>query len=210
MATDADVLAAAIQAALGDSAEDLTERNKALAKAIVSQLTTLAVVSFAAGSVTGTCPPGGPLSGGAATGGTVSGLSKDKLANDVASSQGGSATANVKTLASGICSHLATASVTFAAGTVTGVCSNSPLSPGAFVGQASGGVLSGLSAPALAQLIAQAFGGKVSQKLLAMAGAIVDHAQQKAEAYFPSGLTGVAPAGGGALAAGLGVFGKVK
>jgi len=211
MALDADTLATAIKEALGFADQPTSKQTKAMAKAIIKQLTDNAQVSFSAGQITGTCPPGGPLTNGAGSGGKISGLSASGLADDIAASQGGSATAEVKDLASSICDHLQTAQASFSSGGVTGVCSNSSSSPGGFVGLATGGKLTGLSGDTLAGMIAgKSHGGKVSDPLRKKATAIVNHVMTNGEVFFASGITGVAPSGGGDLDQGAAVGGKVK
>jgi len=211
VALDADKLATAIKEALGFADQPTSKETKAMAKAFIKQLTNYAKVSFSTGQITGTCPPGGPLANGAGAGGKLSGLSASGLADDLASSKGGKATAEIKDLASAFCDHIQTAIVKFDSEKVAGVCSNSATSPGPFVGQATGGKLTGLSGDTLASMIAaKSHGGKVSDPLKKKAKAIVSHIMTNGEAFFASGITGVAPTGGGNLEQGMGVGGKVK
>lgn len=207
MALSADVLAAAIQAALGQSGP-ISEKNKDLAKGIVDQVVSSSLVTLPPGTVLGTCPPGGPLAAGSASGGMISALVPDAMAQEIAAGDGGP-DKKIIDLAKAICTHIQTAVVVFAPGTIIGACTNTPTTPGPFVGTASGGKITGLSGDALAQLIAPDQGGTVSPQLKAMAGAITDHVQSAGEAVFASGVTGVAPMGGGPLTAGAGVGGKI-
>lgn len=198
----------AIQSALGQSGQPLSDKNKALAKGIVNAVAA-ATVTLSPGAVIGICPSGGPLANGAAAGGVLSGLNPNAMAQDIAASDG-APDKKVVDLATAICNHVQSGTVTFAVGLVTGACTNTPVNPGTFTGTASGGKVIGLSGDTLASMIAPDQGGNVSPQLKAMAGAITSHVMTYAEGFFALGtIIGVAPPAGGPLAGGAGTGGQL-
>lgn len=182
------------------------------ATAVVNEIQQNGKVNNASGTVTGTCPPGGSLSSGAASGGVISGLDSSRLASAVASAAGyGSVSSVLSTYCSQIVTHVETGIVTFASGLITGTCSNTPLSPGPFIGSGSGGLISGLSGSTLASLIHSAVGypGSVSGPLISFCTALCNYIMAQANCSYSGTCTGIAPAGGGSLSDGTGANGSI-
>lgn len=183
--------------------------------AIVEHLQTAGLVNNAPGTVTGTCAPvPGPLLNGAAAGGLIAGLSGSTLANLVKTYAGyPSITSQLQGLCDAIVSHVQTMGiVSFASGNITGVCTNTPLSPGTVTGEGSGGTIAGLSGSVLASS-AQGMAGfpSVTPELIAFCSGIVNYIMSDASVSYATGtVTGVAPAGGGPMTAGTGVGGTIS
>lgn len=213
MAMNVDKLADEIRLA-GGLPPPTTAPNKGMAKAIIDELKTLSVVSFKPGGVTGKAPgSGGKLTTGAASGGKIVGPAGKTLAKKMSKEMmlGGAVTPDLLKMASGITTHYLTGTVTFPVGKITGKCTNSGGSPGALIGEGSGGKIVGLSGPLLAGLCAAAFGGVKSKELVAICTAIVNHIQKNAEVTFTTGaVTGACPSGGGPVTLGAAAKGTVK
>ena len=170
-------------------------------------------VDNASGTVTGTVPPnGGPLQDGAATNGIISGLSGSTLASLVASEAGyPSVSAELSTICEEIVFHIqGFALVEFAAGSITGTCTNTTTTAGTFTGTGSGGTLSGMNGGGLANAIHTAVGypGSVSAKLTQFCSAIVNYIEANAEVSY-STVTGTCSAGGGSLIGGTASNGTI-
>ena len=185
------------------------------ATGIIGEITSFAIVTNAAGTITGTVPPpGGALTSGAGSGGLITGLVGARLASSVASFAGYPfVSAQLLAMCTQIALHVMTGLVTFSSGDITGVCTNTTLTPGTLTGGAGvNGFTSGLSGPTLATLVHNAVGypGSVSTRLTQFCTAVVDHIMTNSTATYLSGsVTGVCPAGGGSLAAGAGAGGKI-
>lgn len=210
MASDPTILANAMHDAQGQK-PPVSDEEKGLAEAIIEHFKQTAIVNFLPQSVNGTCPSGGPLSGGTAAAGLITGPNGPGLATLIASKTGkGAPTPQLIGFANGITTHVMTGKVNFAAGKVTGQCTNSPSSPGPVIGQGTGGKIVGLSDAGMAQLISSGIGqASVSDVLRKTCAAICDHFQQQSEILLPpASVQGTAPSGGGPLVAGVASGGK--
>ena len=183
------------------------------ATAIISEIMTSGTVLNMVGTVMGTAPPsGGPLTLGSASQGTILGVAGASLAASFQSNMGfPSITPQLLQLATGIATHILTGLVSFSPGMIMGVCSNTATSPGAFTGLAcTNGLISGLDGSVMANIIAPAFGGPPSKQLLDKCKAIcTDIMSMGIVTYPPGAVMGVCSTGGGPIAAGSGVGGKI-
>lgn len=183
---------------------------------VVTHIQMAALVSNAPGTITGTCPPsGGPLAAGAGAGGLIAGMSGASMASLVQAGAGyPSVSSELSTFCAQIVSHIQTFGiVTFAPGTITGTCTNTPVSPGALsAGAGTNGIISGLDGTVLANAIHAAVGypGSTSGPLISFCTAIANYIMANGVASYASGtVTGVCPAGGGGLTAGAGAGGTI-
>jgi hypothetical protein len=185
------------------------------ASGVIGEITSNAKVNNAPGTITGTCPSGGPLSSGAGTGGLISSMSGSDMASLVKSGAGyPSVSSELSTFCSQIVSHIQSLGmVTFASGSITGSCTNTPLSPGPLAaGAGSNGVITGLNGTTLATAIHSSVGypGSVSTPLINFCTAIVNYIMANAQVTYASGtISGLCPPGGGSLSAGTGVNGTI-
>jgi hypothetical protein len=205
------LLAEEINTAIGQP-PPASAQTKGLAKSIINELKTAGLVNFLPGTVMGVAPPsGGPVTNGSASGGLILGPTPATLLAQMISNMGlAGSTPQVLAEATAIVTHILTGKVAFKPNTVTGACSNSPVSPGALTGAAMGGQISGLDGGAMASLMGAAFGG-VSPQLKAKCQAICDHIMKNAQVSFTMGtIIGVCSAGGGPVAAGAGTGGKIS
>lgn len=171
------------------------------------------IVNNTSGTVTGDAPPsGGSLSNGAADNGMISGLNGPTLANLVATMAGyGYVTSQLTIFCNEIVSHIMTLGrVEFASGDIQGSCSNTLLSPGVLTGTGADGFIKSLNGPVLAQAIHDAIGypGSLSARLTQFCTAIVNYIMDNAVVAYAS-VTGVCPAGGGAITAGTASGGTI-
>lgn len=216
MPLNASLLAEEIREALGKK-PPTSSQTKGLARAIVNEITSLALITFPPGppgpleTVSGTAPSGGPILRGSAKNGVIAGPTPATLGPRMVSEMGVPPTPQTLALANAIATHLLTSGrISFPAGTVTGGCSNSAVSPGAFTGAGAKGLVGGLTGSGLSSLLGSAFGG-VSKELQKMCDAIVKHIQKNGVASVPpAGFTAVAPAGGGPITGGAGAGGKIS
>jgi hypothetical protein len=207
MTLNASTLADNIKNALGFSAYSTSAQNSGLASAIVAHLMT-GVVTFLPGTVTGVAAPSpGPLSNGAASGGTI--LLVPSALEAALVAVFGTSTPQILGMADAISIHFMTGMVSFATGNITGVCTNTPLSPGTFTGVGANGTISGLSGSTLATQMATGISQAApTPQLTAMCNAIVSHVQGNAVVTLPL-VVGVTSAGGGPLAAGAATGGLI-
>ena len=174
-----------------------------------------AKVNNIAGTITGVTAPGSPLSAGAGVGGIISAMSPSSMASSVQAAAGyPSVSSQLSTFCAQIVLHIQTmGTVTFAAGHITGTCTNTPLSPGPLVaGAGSGGKIIGLSGSTLASAIHAAVGypGGVSAPLTNFCTAMVNYIMTNADVSYASGsVTGTCPTGGGPLSNGAGANGTI-
>lgn len=181
--------------------------------AIVEHLGT-ALVNNAPGTVTGTCGPvPGPLIAGAASAGLIVGLDGSALASLVKDYAGyPSVTSQLQGLCGAIATHIMTMGlVNFDTGNITGICTNTLLSPGTVTGEGTGGKISGLSGSAMASM-AQSMAGfpSVTPELIAFCSGIADYVMANAEVAYATGtIVGVAPVGGGPMTGGTGIGGTI-
>lgn len=210
MPSDPLVLANAIHDAQGFP-PPVSDKLKGMAEAIIEHFKQKMIVNFLPNTVNGTCPPGGPIQLGSADAGMIVGISGPDLATLMAQKLGeGAPSPKLIGFANGITTHVMTGKVSFSAGKITGVCSNSASSPGPFIGGGTGGKIVGLSGPGMAQLIVSGLGeGSVTPELTKTCNAIVEHLQQKSDILLPTASAqGTAPPGGGPLTAGVASGGK--
>lgn len=120
-------LATAVAAAAGYPS--VSSQLTAFCTQIVLHIETLGLVSFASGKITGTCTntplSPGPLVGGAGSGGQISGLSGSILAVAIHGAAGypGSVSGKLTQFCTAIVNYvMANAQVSYASGSVTGVC----------------------------------------------------------------------------------------
>lgn len=211
MAMSPSDLAKAIHDALGEDG-DPSDEVKGMAEAIIGEITTMGMVSFLPQTISGTCPPGGPLSAGAGQLGLLLGPSGPTLAVQMAAKmKKPGPTPQLIGMATGITTHLLTAQVSFSPGGISGTCANSPVSPGPFIGTGTGGKISGMAGDGMASLVAAGLGQSANDKVKKKCAAIVDFIQQNAEVMFAMGtVLGTAPPGGGPLIAGTAIGGRVS
>lgn len=199
-----DVLSKAIGQAMSSS------EMKGLAKAVIEEMTQNGLVTHAPMTISGVAPSsGGPLTAGVGAGGLIAGLTPATLVLKMVKNMGKPGpTPQLTGMASAICTHLMTGLVSLP--TVTGVCGNSPTSPGPLVGEAMAGKITGLVGSGLAALMALPFGG-ISPQLQAMCDAFVTYIMGNAEVSYTTGqITGTCSAGGGAIIGGSGIGGKIQ
>ena len=204
-------LADLMKDALGFGDFDTSDENLGFAEAIVEHLQT-AVVNHLPGSILGIAPPsGGPLTNGEAVPvpGNILLVPADLVAG--LSAKLGQSTPEIAGIAEAISEHFLTAGVQFETGDITGTCTNTPASPGALIGEGTGGKIVFLSGPILAAEMADGINQpSVSPELLELANAIVDYVGDNAEVSYATGtVTGTAPAGGGPIPDGAGTGGTI-
>jgi hypothetical protein len=192
-----------------------TAQSKVWGNAIISEIQN-GQISNAPGTITGIAPPApGPLLDGAGSNGMIGGLSGGNIASAVQagfpfSSSSSKFTAFCNTLVSYIMSG---GQVSFASGNITGVCTNTPLTPGVLTaGAGSGGTVGGMSASALASMIQSSIGAPSSTpQMTGFAQALIDHVQNNAVVTYGVGtVQAVCPAGGGSITAGSGSGGTIQ
>lgn len=202
-------LAEDIRDALGFASLAVPPQTAAMAAAIVAHVQT-GVVTFLPGTVTGVAPPsGGPLTLGAAMGGTVLLVPSALEAAFIAAF--GTSTPEISGMAIAMSTHFATVLAAFATGTITGACSNTPVSPGVLVGAGANGTLSGLIGATLASTVASGIGqAATSPQLSAMCDVIVNHIMDNGVVTLPpASVVGVCSAGGGPIVAGAATGGFI-
>jgi hypothetical protein len=205
------LLAEEINKAIGQP-PPASSQTKGLAKSIINELKTAGLVNLLPGTVMGVAPSsGGPLKNGSASNGVILGATPPTLVAQMIANMGlAGPTPQMLAMANAIVTHILTGKVTFKPNTITGVCSNSPTSPGALAGAGMGGTIVGLDGGKMAALMGAAFGG-VSPQLKAKCQAICDHIMKNAQVSFTMGtIVGVCSAGGGPVAAGAGTGGKIQ
>lgn len=164
--------------------------------------------------VSGVAPSsGGPLTLGAAAGGIITGMTPASLAGNMKSNMGKpSVTAKLLGMATAMTTHFMTGVVNFASGTITGICTNTAVSPGPLtLGAGAGGIIAGYSGPALATLMASAMGfPSVSSELQAFCTKLVDYIMANSQTDYGTGsINGPCPAGGGPVVA-VGIGGLIS
>lgn len=198
-------LAGELKSALGQSAA--SPQIVGMASAIVAHCMT-GIVSFLPATVNGTSPPGGPLSGGEAKGGLIVLVPPALEAALIAVF--GQPTPQISGMANSISAHIMTGLVEFQAGGITGVCGNTPVSPGPLVGQGADGKITGLDPGMLGKAISAFMGGTVSPELEKMCKAVVEHVSKEGSVSFlPGTITGLCPPAGGPITLGAGVGGVI-
>ena len=211
MPLDASAIAQQIKVALNQATQPTSAETLGMAQAIVEEITTMGLVSFLPATVEGTAPPtGGPLLNGKASNGLIVGPLGPHLANLMKSKMNKpSITAQLLSMGNAIANCIILGKVNFAENKVTGLCTNTPLNPGAFTGGATDGLISGLDSGKLADDLANPYGGK-SPEVIALASAITTYIMGNAAVSFAMPLmTGTCSAGGGPLALGAGSGGTI-
>jgi len=99
----------------------------------------MGLVSNAPGTVVGVCPAGGALSAGAATAGLISGITPTAMAAFIQADAAYPFTSyQLVAHCTAISQHVMSGTVVFSTGDITGVCTNTPTSPGAVI---AGGIM---------------------------------------------------------------------
>ena len=214
MMTAAD-MADAIRSAMGFPTP-VSAQLQGWAQGVIEEITTSALVNNATGTVSGTAAPvPGPLSAGSASGGLISGMSGSSMASKVANYAGyPSASAELIAFCTEIVSHITSmGTVDFASGNITGICTNTPITPGTLTGAGSGGTISGLSGSTLASAVhgSAGFPGSTSAKLTQFCTALVNYLIANAEVSYSMGsVVGVCTPGGGPISAGTAIGGTIS
>lgn len=209
MSLSADELAKAMWATMGpqnDAEGNPLEIPKQIvnrAKGIVEAFK-LTTVSHAL--VTANGLPGAPITNGAANGGVLAGLTAGPV-----NARMGDIPAGMKQSNAALMTYLATGTVTFDSGSITGTCSATPTSPGPLVaGAGNGGYLVGLTGSACVSAL-KGQGLKLGPDSEDFYGAIVDYLLENLEVtYAPGSVVGTFPSGGGALIGGLASGGVIS
>ena len=182
---------------------------------VITHIQTQALVNFAPGLITGTCPPGGPLANGAGSGGLIVGLVPSTMAELVIAGTGYPFVSPLLLIyCTQITTHIMTNGlVSFQSGNINGSCTNSPLTPGALAaGEGINGTISGLDGILLANNIhaAAEYPGTTSDRLKEFCTAMMDYIKNNASVTFlPGTVNGTCPVGGGDLIAGEAVGGTI-
>lgn len=211
MALVAAALAEQIKIALNQAAQPTSAETIGMAEAIIEEITSNGMVTIPPGMVSGVAPPtGGPLQNGAASNGLIIGTSGSSLAGKLKDKMGKpSVTSQLQNMGTAISDCINAGAVSFSTGNVTGTCTNTLLSPGAFTGAGTGGLISGLDDGKLADDLATSYGSK-SPEVEALALAITSYVMTNGAVTFAmGGMTGTASAGGGPLALGAGLGGTI-
>lgn len=158
-----------------------------------------ATVSNVPGTISGVCAPGAPLSGGFGAGGIMV-VAPGPM---IAKTQPGIhplGAVNYSKENAALCTYLSTGIVVFAPGTITGTCTNTAESPGPLSGGVgANGTLTLLNGAACTAAIVAVLGGLGPlPSAIAHYTALIDYILANAKVAYPS-VTGVCPAGGGAL-----------
>lgn len=168
-----------------------------------------AIVSNPTGTITGISAPGAPLSAGAGIGG----LMVIQPSPMIAKTSNGFAPPgpNLVLENTAVIQYIGTGIITFASGSVTGTCTNTPVSPGPLTnGAASGGTITLLTGVACAAAVAAAT-GSAGPDMVKHYTALIDYILENAEVSYASGsITAVCPPGGGPITAGTGVGGTIS
>ena len=167
-------------------------------------IATLEAGSFSHAVVTGNTVVASDLEGGAAVGGV---MVLDPAPMQAITAQGipPEAASGISQENAKLITYIMTGTITFEADTITGTCNNTAEAPGSLtLGAGTGGKIVGLTgAGAVA-----AVGGGLGPEALQHYTALIDYLLENAEGTYASGsVTGVCPAGGGALSAGIGAGG---
>ena len=213
MSMNATAMATAIQVEMGfpsPPSEELIGWSSGLIAGL-----TAASFSNPPGTIVGICDPGGPLLLGAGTLGVITGMIPATIASDIAEGAGYlGVSSQLSSFCAQIVTHIQTLGlITFEPNSVIGVCTNTPISPGAMIGKASGGKISGLSGSVLAAAIHSTVGypGVVSGSLTSFCTGMVNYIMDNADFAYPDGqVTGACPPGSGPLSGGTGVQGVIS
>ncbi len=213
MAMDAQALAKKIHDALGQKADGhgkptpVSHQTLNYAKGLVAALKAASFL-HAPGTVVGVTAAGSPLSAGAAAGGIITIAPAPMIAE---TSKGVPPEAIPKSTKenTAIIAYLATATVTFAAGTITGTCTSTSEAPGILdQGAGTDGTLTGIAGPAAAAFVSAQLGGPMGPDVVKHYTAVIDYLVANCKgAYAAGSVVGVAPSASGPLSAGAGTGG---
>lgn len=209
MALKAKELADKLMKGTKPAGNETTPSMIAYAEGIIAALQSAVVVNLP-GTILGVTAPGAPLSAGSGMGGTMLVLPAAMIAK-TARNFDPKAVAGVSKENTAICNYLSTGLVMFAAGKVTGTCTNTPVSPGPLVaGKADDGKITGLVGAAAAAMVGAQLGG-MGPEGIDFYTTLINYILDKAEVSYPlNGIVGVCPLGGGPLTAGAGIGGIIK
>lgn len=162
------------------------------------------------GTITGVTASGGPLSAGMGTGGLMVILPAPMIAK-AAVGVPPQAVPNISKENAAIIQYVGTGLITFSTGNITGSCTSTPSSPGILEdGAGANGTIIGLTGPGAVAVVSQAL-GSAGPNMLAHYNALINYLLQNAVCtYAAESVVGIAPAGGGPLAAGAGTNGTIS
>lgn len=214
MALDAQELAHKLHEALSQKVDGhgvptpVSDQTMNYAAGVVAALKA-AIVTNAPGTINGLTAPGAPLSGGTGIGGLMV-IQPGPMLAKTALGVPPQAVPNIAKENTAVIAYIGTGLITFAAGGITGNCTNTPVSPGPLAaGAGSGGkitLLTGAGATA-AVIGAVGFSGP---DMIKHYSALIDYISEKAEVSYASGsVTGICPAAGGPLSGAAGVGGTI-
>jgi len=212
MSLSSSRLTSTIKIALNVGAQPTSLQNSGMSSDIVNHVSS-AIVANAPGTIMAEAPSsGGPISNGTGTDGTIA-LIASALEASFASTFGTS-TPQIKALADAISNHISgLGKVSFAIGDITGVATNTPVSPGELTaGAGMNGTVGSLSVSVLAQAITSALGQSTpTTQVTQVATAIINEVQNFGTAAYEVGsVTGTFSAGGGPMVAGTGIAGTIS
>lgn len=183
---------------------------------IVGELTSFGKISNPPGTVDGIAPTaGGFLVSGIATNGIIFNLDASRLATAVVAAAGyPSVSAEVTAICAQLVLHIETlGKATFNFGGITGVCTNTPLTPGILTGgTGANGFILNLDGTILATAVHGAAGypGSLSPELTNFCTAIVTYITANAKlSYLAGTVTATCPAGGGHVASAVATAGLI-
>lgn len=170
---------------------------------------TLKAGTFSHVVVSGVTAPGAPLAGGFAVGGIMV-LVPAIMLGETALSFPPGAQPKIQAENAAVIGYLMTGLINFAPGTITGNCTNTPVSPGPLLlGQGSGGTVLGLNGPTCFAAVFAAL-GTPGPFQIPFYSALCAYITASLQATYPLGtVNGVCPIGGGPLA-GVGVGGVIS
>jgi len=189
-----------------------TNHAKALATAIINSLKG---VTFTHALVTATGGPADspPITDGQALGGILVGLTPSLYLNEMIKAFPDSNPAILSQEASASTSYLqASLLINFEAGSITGQCTATTNSPGILAaGQGVNGKVSGINGQSWGSTVLSAMGASSSPYIIDVYTEIANYIMENAVGSYQVGqVTGVFPAGGGALIGGIGAGGLLQ
>lgn len=208
---DATALALKIHDALGQKTDGngaptkVSKETQEYASGIVAALKA-AIFNHLPGTVNGITAPGSPLSLGSAVGGVVV-IQPTPM---IAKTSNGFAPPGPQLIAenTAVIQYIGTGLVSFAAGSITGTCTNTPVTPGPLIlGAGSMGTLVGLTGAGCTAAVIAAI-GVGGPDMLKHYTALIDYVLANAEgSYATESVIGTCPTAGGPLTLGAGTGG---
>lgn len=185
----------------------ISQQTRAYASGVIAALE---AGIFSHALVTGVTSPGSPLSNGAAAGGILV-LQPSLMIAKTTVGLDAKARPNLEKESKAIINYIMTGTITFAAGNITGTCTNTPSSPGPLAaGAGTGGIITGITGSGAVGAVGAALGG-IGPNGVDHYTALINYILDNLEAEYTSGsVTGVCPSGGGPLASGVGAGGMLK